>query len=1195
MRKFLSLLAAILFAGSMLAAVGNVFYTFVPQKLGSGNVSDYSKSGDQEIDGLTWTVPGNWYGTGALRLGGKSIENVDRSIIGKSAIGDAIAKIVISHAGINSTDLVLNTVKLTVASDAEFSADVETKTLTLNTDYTVEKDKAGTIEFTPAGDFWAKNSYYKFDFNFTNSNGSNRALTLNKIEFYSYSDVEITHWTVAGSSATLFGTTWEPANKDNEMIQQEDGSFKWEKTELELAKGTIAFKVCKNYTWDEAYPAKDYELAIPEGAIYTVTINFNPESKEIAAVATKTGEAVVLPTVVLHGNFTGEWKDTDPFAPAEDKLTARLNLTLAEGNYEFGFKFDGAWKANGANITREAPTTSLAEGSGNMHFAADAAGEYQLTYTFETQTLEVVYPKKPEVLPEGAFKLTFKGSGTDSDSGSEFKKDGDIFTDDCKALVASVDTISKVYAARVIEDDPSSLKFGTSSAKGYFEFTLATPVTVDSIIVNATQYGNNAAEVTINGVKFDLTAGNKKPQDCKLTPEGTVSTITIAQTGSERLYLRYITVYAKSTPTPPADPTVAVAGTMSEWAEIPFELSEDKKKATLFNDNIKAGTYEFKMVINKEWRSNGYEFHRGFPGCAGITGNTDANMKVVIDVEGAYTFEWYFENDSLAIIFPEKPEPVVNPIVETYFATGDGWAPDTESSAVWDAENQKVIVNIALDKVAQWQAQVKYQALASQPDKFYHFGVKMKANNNVKGITVKWDDNTGLVLENASIALEANTEFVMDLPQVASNAAGNGILVFDFGQAKKGDVIEIYDIVVEEVAAPVVELEDGFYVIGLHGWTIYDLTAADKFAANGEVEGEFVLNTTLAVGNEFKVVAVAENKLGAWYPAEAGNYVVDLAHAGEKAIYFRPNYDGGADWHAGCIFVPENVVPVSPIDHTYFATGDGWAADDESSAVWDPETGKITVTLALPKVAAWQGQVFINTVKAEVGKCYNFSVKMKSNKNLSGATIKWQENNNDPIMVSEINTISLVADEEFVYTKTQIAGQDGNGKLVYDFGFAEAGTVIEIYDLVIEETSCGAPEPVNFYLVGSMTDWKVVADEAHTFVANEANPGEYMLPATLAEGDQIKVVGVQGEKQTWYPEDYDGAYTVDAAHAGLVTIYFRPEGGVEGWHYGFFYVSEPTGIEEILSEGKAVKVLREGNILIMKGNHTYTVMGQIVK
>ena len=37
------------------------------------------------------------------------------------------------------------------------------------------------------------------------------------------------------------------------------------------------------------------------------------------------------------------------------------------------------------------------------------------------------------------------------------------------------------------------------------------------------------------------------------------------------------------------------------------------------------------------------------------------------------------------------------------------------------------------------------------------------------------------------------------------------------------------------------------------------------------------------------------------------------------------------------------------------------------------------------------------------------------------------------------------------------------------------------------------------------------------------------------------------------------------------------------------------GIEETLSEGKAVKVLREGNVLIMKGDKTFNVMGQIVK
>ena len=643
----------------------------------------------------------------------------------------------------------------------------------------------------------------------------------------------------------------------------------------------------------------------------------------------------------------------------------------------------------------------------------------------------------------------------------------------------------------------------------------------------------------------------------------------------------------------PADPTVAVAGTMSEWAEIPFKLSEDKKKATLFNDNIKAGTYAFKMIINGEWRSNGYEFHRGFPGAAGISGNDDNNMTVIIDVEGAYTFEWYFENDSLAIHFPEKPAE--SPIVETYFATGDGWAPDTESSAIWDAEAQKVTVNIAMDKVAQWQAQVKYQALASEPDKFYNFSVKMKANNKVGGVTVKWDDNTGLVMEN--IDLEAGTEFVVKKEKIQSNAAGNGILVFDFGFAKAGDVIEIYDVVVEEAAAPVVELEDGFYVIGLNGWTIFDLTAADKFEANPEAEGEFTLTTTLAANSEFKVVAVAENALGAWYPVEAGNYVVDMAHAGEaKSIYFRPNYDGGEGWHAGCIFVPENVVPVDPIDHVYFATGDSWTPDAESHAVWDSETGKITVTLALPKVAAWQGQIIINTVKAEVGKCYNFSVKMKSNKDLSGATIKWQENNNDPIMVSEINTISLKADEEFVYTKQQIAGQDGNGQLVYDFGFAEAGTVIEIYDLVIAETACPEPEPVNYYLVGTMTEWAVVKEDQYHFAANGEVEGEFKLATTLTEGQGIKVVGVQGEAQTWYPEGMGNEYVVDAAHAGSVTIYFRPAGNEEWAAFGgFIYVDAASGIDEILSEGKAVKVLREGKLIIMKGDHEFTPMGQIVK
>ena len=241
-----------------------------------------------------------------------------------------------------------------------------------------------------------------------------------------------------------------------------------------------------------------------------------------------------------------------------------------------------------------------------------------------------------------------------------------------------------------------------------------------------------------------------------------------------------------------------------------------------------------------------------------------------------------------------------------------------------------------------------------------------------------------------------------------------------------------------------------------------------------------------------------------------------------------------------------NPQPVNPIDHVYFATGAGWDADNESSAIWDAETGKITVTLALPKVAAWQGKIFVNAVKAEPGKCYNFSVKMKSNKSLSGATIKWQENNNDPIMVSEINTISLVADEEFVYSKQQIAGVEGNGMLVYDFGYAEAGTVIEIYDLVIVETEC--PEAEHTYTVAGMenvfgSNWNP-ADENNDMVKQEDGTYKWEKEGLLLAAGNVEFKVC--EDHAWahcYPA---ANYSLAIPEAGVytITITYNPEGNV---------------------------------------------------
>ena len=219
-----------------------------------------------------------------------------------------------------------------------------------------------------------------------------------KLLGFKYPDVQHTY-TVAGAPATLFGQEWAPSYAANDMEPIVGGEYThgWKKDSVALAAGEVTFKIVEDHAWAHAWPAQNYVLNIPEDGLYNISILFNQyaeaDSLKVSAIAQKVGEAVVIPTVIMHGNFTGTWADTKAFTLAADSLTASLKLNLEAKTYEFGMKFDGVWKANGANITREAPSACLATGDGNMHITADQAGEYTFTYTFATQTLEVAYPE----------------------------------------------------------------------------------------------------------------------------------------------------------------------------------------------------------------------------------------------------------------------------------------------------------------------------------------------------------------------------------------------------------------------------------------------------------------------------------------------------------------------------------------------------------------------------------------------------------------------------------------------------------------------------------------------------------------------------------------------------------------------------------------------------------------------------------
>ena len=144
---------------------------------------------------------------------------------------------------------------------------------------------------------------------------------------------------------------------------------------------------------------------------------------------------------------------------------------------------------------------------------------------------------------------------------------------------------------------------------------------------------------------------------------------------------------------------------------------------------------------------------------------------------------------------------------------------------------------------------------------------------------------------------------------------------------------------------------------------------------------------------------------------------------------------------------------------------------------------------------------------------------------------------------------------------------------------------------------CEAVEPVvpseedGFFLIGTLTSWKPLAE--FKFEPHPGQEGEYQLETTLKEGDKFKVAEQKDKviaDEDWY---LSTDHVVTAEEAGDVTIYFRPAAdGGEGWIEGIIYIHKAaTGVEETAVEGKAVKALRDGQLVIIKNGVRYNVIG----
>ena len=170
LRYFLTLLLV------MVVSVGwaeeEVFYTLSYER---GSNNSYAGNCDIEIGGITWNVTGNAQ-QNPWRIGGKSITNTDRAVYSKTAMTDATTKVILEVGAASS--ITVNSLKLIVASDANFSNQIDEVTATFAANNS-------NITFTPtSGTEWTAGAYYKFVFNVTVSGNSNRFVEFKSASFY---------------------------------------------------------------------------------------------------------------------------------------------------------------------------------------------------------------------------------------------------------------------------------------------------------------------------------------------------------------------------------------------------------------------------------------------------------------------------------------------------------------------------------------------------------------------------------------------------------------------------------------------------------------------------------------------------------------------------------------------------------------------------------------------------------------------------------------------------------------------------------------------------------------------------------------------------------------------------------------------------------------------------------------------------
>ena len=612
-------------------------------------------------------------------------------------------------------------------------------------------------------------------------------------------------------------------------------------------------------------------------------------------------------------------------------------------------------------------------------------------------------------------------------------------------------------------------------------------------------------------------------------------------------------------------PTIVIAGDMNSWNQTKdkFTMSADSLTAT-FKTTLTAKSYGFKMIVGGSWHSDGKTITRAANSTKFTGANSSNNSTLKADIAGEYLFTWEYATKTLTVTYPT---PVTKYTVTLSDNTG-GFEPLTSGAGEYE-EGDEVTVS-AVDSEG------------------WVFVGWMDENGDIVSNDYQYtfviEGNVALVAIYAQLmALEVNdleiiTEPVVGLTGTAELMPGMTLsfelIVDDSEQGEDGEFYLTEDSKVYLNDETELEFLEGIALIDMMSNT----AQAQVLAAMGEALYLFNLDMSAAPAEPVDLVVTdatiyEENGILFLTAPWEGKTIKAELPATEHQGWMMIEIHEGEEFS---IAMSQNAT-IATVDNVLTITGvftDNWTGDvynvtisgklpvvEPTTITYELNGGEFPAVVVPTNAELWEAfkpyyntYYGLNRADQAIDKVSTFaSAYMQKIMTDEASEYKWLGD-----YVLSVATAAGVT----LSTDMAAANESGWRWAVHAFFNAAAG---QYGAAGIDFTEAGKPEV-----------WGAAYEAEYGVVLpTEPVTEDYVLPTPVKEG--YTFVG-------WYDnaEGIGEAYTVIPA-------------GWAGTLYAIWKQSPATALENIAVEGKAVKAIINGQLIIIKNGVQYNAQGQVVK